>query len=77
MVEIFGVVLAALLLVSFAALFLYFIVAVGVSALTVRRAQRDRRLTNELDQVLVEILGPRTGPATMPGARSARPDRSL
>ena len=63
MIDILGVVLAAALLVSFVALFSYLVVAIGVSALTLKHAQRDRRLSDELDQVLVEILGPRSRPA--------------
>ena len=66
MVEVLGVILAVLVMVSFAMLALFAIAGVAVSTLTLLRARRERRLADELDQVLIGIVGPRTGPLTAP-----------
>jgi hypothetical protein len=58
--EMFGAVLAALVLVSLLAIGMYFIVGVSVSVSTLLRARRERQMADELDQVLEEVLGPRT-----------------
>ncbi len=52
----------------------YALVSVAVAALTLRGAARRNRLAAELDQVLADILGPRTPEAVPePGrSRSAR-----
>lgn len=60
MVEIFGVVLGALILVSVVAIGLYLIVGVTVAVSTMRRAHRERQMADELDRVLEQVLGPRT-----------------
>jgi hypothetical protein len=70
MVQVLGVILAVLLAVSFVMLALFALAGVGVSALTLLRARRERKLVDELDQVLVEIVGPRTGSLSGP-ARSS------
>jgi membrane protein implicated in regulation of membrane protease activity len=77
MVEILGGVLSVLLLMSFAALCLYFVVGVGLTALTLRRARRERQLTDDLDRVLVQILGPRSEVATKSTLHQNRRSRSL
>jgi hypothetical protein len=70
MVEAFCAVLGALVVASLATIAVYVLVSVAVVASTLRVAARRRRLADELDQVLAEILGPRT-PETL-----AAPDRS-
>ncbi|HVB50985.1 MAG TPA: hypothetical protein VND89_04485 [Acidimicrobiales bacterium] len=60
MVEMFGVVLAALILFSFVAIGLYLIVGMTVAVSTMLRAQRERQMADELDQVLEQVLGRRT-----------------
>jgi membrane protein implicated in regulation of membrane protease activity len=77
MVEILGGVLSVLLLMSFAALCLYFVVGAGLTALTLRRARRERQLTDDLDRVLVQILGPRSEVATTSTLHQNRRSRSL
>jgi hypothetical protein len=58
--ELFGAVLAALVLVSLFTIGVYLIVGVAVSASTLLRARRERQMANELDQILEQVLGPRT-----------------
>ena len=74
--EMFGVMLAAVVLISFVVLALYVLVGVAVCASTLRRAHRGRQLANDLDQVLAEFLGPRTSPTPVAhgSARPVRPD---
>jgi len=69
-VEALCAVLGALVVASLATIAVYVLVSVAVVASTLRGAARSRRLADELDQVLAEILGPRT-PETL-----AAPDRS-
>jgi cell division protein FtsL len=61
MVHVFGVLLAVLLAVSFIMLALFVVTGVVVSVLTLLRAHRERQLAEDLDEVLVEIVGPRSG----------------
>ena len=61
MVHVLGVFLAVLLAASFVMLALFVVTGVVVSVLTLLRAHRERQLAEELDEVLVEIVGPRTG----------------
>lgn len=69
--EVFGAVLAALVVVSSAAIGLYLIVGITVSVSTLFSSQRDRRMADELDRVLEEVLGPRTPkPSSVPGTSS-------
>jgi Flp pilus assembly protein TadB len=58
--EVFGAVLAVLVVVSFVAIGLYLIAGITVSVSTLLRARRDRRMADELDRVLEQVLGPRT-----------------
>ena len=58
--EAFGAVLAVLVLISLVAIGVYLIAGVTVSVSTLRRARRERRMADELDRVLEEVLGPRT-----------------
>ena len=72
--EVFGAVLAALVVVSLVAIGLYLIVGMTVSVSTLLNAHRERRMAEELDQVLEEVLGPRTPktsslPSTSPPVR--------
>lgn len=69
MVGVLGLVLEVLVLSSFAMLALFAVAGVVVSAWTVARARRDRRLADELDRVLVGIVGPRSESFAVP-ARS-------
>jgi hypothetical protein len=74
MVEVLRVVVATLVVASLATIAVYAFVSVLVAALTVFGAGRRRRLDDELDQVLAEILGRRT-PETLAARgrwRSAR-----
>jgi Flp pilus assembly protein TadB len=72
--EVFGAVLAALVVVSLVAIGLYLIVGITVSVSTLLSAHRDRRMAEELDQVLEEVLGPRT-PETSSLPRTSPPVR--
>lgn len=74
--EMFGVMLAAVVLISLVVLALYVVLGVAVCASTLRRAHRDRQLANDLDQVLAEFLGPRTSPTPVTHglARPVRPN---
>jgi Flp pilus assembly protein TadB len=58
--EVFGAVLAALVLVSLFTIGMFFIVGVAASVSTLLRARRERQMADELDQVLEQVLGPRT-----------------
>ena len=58
--EVFGAVLAVLVVVSFVAIGLYLIAGIAVSVSTLLRARRNRRMADELDRVLEQVLGPRT-----------------
>ncbi len=70
MVDVIRVVLASLVVASLIAIALYVVASVAVTAWTLREAARRRRLADDLDQVLVEILGPRAPEApAMPHTR--------
>jgi Flp pilus assembly protein TadB len=58
--EVFGAVLAALVLVSLFAIGMYLIVGMTVVVSTLLRAHRERQMADELDHVLEQVLGPRT-----------------
>ncbi|HVA70559.1 MAG TPA: hypothetical protein VNF08_04460 [Acidimicrobiales bacterium] len=58
--EVFGAVLAALVLVSLFTIGMYLIVGMTVLVSTLLRARRERQMADELDQLLEQVLGPRT-----------------
>ncbi len=60
MVEMLRVLLGVLVVASLVTIAFYVLVSVAVATATLLGARRHRRLTDELDQVLIEILGPRT-----------------
>jgi cell division protein FtsL len=60
MVGLLGVVVAALVIASLVLLGLYALVCVAVAVSTLISAHGHRRLTEDLDEVLDEVLGPRT-----------------
>jgi hypothetical protein len=53
---LFGVVLVA----SFVALGLYVVLGLAATVSTLRAARRDRQITEEIDRVIVAVLGPRS-----------------
>jgi len=60
MVEMFRVLLGVLVVTSFGAIAVYVLGSVAVVCSTLLGAARRRQSADELDQVLAEILGPRT-----------------
>lgn len=60
MSEVFGGVLAVLVLVSLVTIGLYLIVGMTFAVSTLPRAHRERQMADELDRVLEQVLGPRT-----------------
>jgi positive regulator of sigma E activity len=60
MIEVIGVILAVLVVSSFVMLAVFALAGTAASVMTLRRAQRERRLADELDEMLIEIVGPRT-----------------
>ncbi|HLN04663.1 MAG TPA: hypothetical protein VK217_00185 [Acidimicrobiales bacterium] len=60
MVESLRVLLGVLVVASFGAIAVYVLVSVAVAASTLLGTLRRDRSADELDQVLAEILGPRT-----------------
>ncbi|MFI5035640.1 MAG: hypothetical protein ACHQFZ_05490 [Acidimicrobiales bacterium] len=69
--ELSAVVLGALLVGSFAALGLYAVLGVAATVSTLRQAARDRRLADEVDEVILAVLGPRS-PQTIAGPVAER-----
>jgi hypothetical protein len=60
MVEMFRVLLGVLVVASFGTIAVYVLVSVAVVFSTLLGTVRRDRSADELDQVLAEILGPRT-----------------
>jgi hypothetical protein len=58
--ELIGIVMAVVVCASLAAIGFYVLFLGAVSASTLVRSRQERRLADELDQVLLEVLGPRT-----------------
>jgi hypothetical protein len=70
--ELFGLILACLALLSFAALVVYFFAGAAAVSTTLREVRRQRRWGADLDEVLHEILGPRSAPGEVnPRPRSS------
>jgi Flp pilus assembly protein TadB len=59
-IQILGVILAVLLGSSFVALGVFGVLGLTASVATVLSARRERRLADELDRALDEIVGPRS-----------------
>ena len=59
-----GVLLAVVVGLSFAAMGIFLLLGLVATVATVRAARRDRRLADELDAVLEEIVGPRSASAS-------------
>jgi len=59
-----GVLLAVVVGLSFAAMGVFCLLGLVATVATVRAARRDRRLADELDAVLEEIVGPRSPSAS-------------
>ena len=68
------VLLGVLLVASFGAMAIYVVLSLAVAASTLLGTVRRDRSADELDQVLVEILGPRT-PEPVAETRRPRPPR--
>lgn len=67
------VILMVVVTSSFAMLGVFAIAGGAVSAMTLSRARRERDFADDLDNVLTEILGPRTSSQISPsGARNSR-----
>ena len=91
MVEVLRILVGVLVVASFGHIAVYVFVSLAVAASTLVGAARRDRLADELDQVLIEILGPRTpqrqvesapiavraAPLSTPGSESAKRARSL
>lgn len=67
------VILMVVVTSSFAMLGVFAITGVAMTAMTLWRARCERELAEDLDNVLAEILGPRTSSQISPsGARNSR-----
>ena len=64
MMILLGVLLAVVVALSFAALGVFGLLGLVAAVATLRAARRDRRLADELDAVLEEIVGPRSPSAS-------------
>ncbi len=58
--ELFGFLIAGLIVACFVALGAYLVFLVGATSATMRAARHDRLLREDLDRVLDDVLGPRS-----------------
>jgi hypothetical protein len=74
--ELFAVLLGVVLVASFIALGVYVVLGLAATVSTLRAAHRDRQLADEIDRVIVAVLGPRspeTPAMKVTGAPARRP----
>lgn len=72
--ELAGVLFGFVLVASFVALGLYVVLGLAATVSTLRAARRDRQITEEIDRVIVAVLGLRSpeAPAVEFSARQVR-----